>query len=551
MRKLHPQHAPNGRYIAFRDSVPMKNVNIVWTQAKLLPDWADPGRCRRLPRGYTDTDVKQCLGVADSPPIQMVAMHLRTLCEDGETSGDNVVKQKVVRSIYRHLQDHGLQDQRMPDILSDTPCVLIEDGSFVFANQTVIDMYDTDEIRPYLYKVPLYLGEFEALFQVLGATKRATANQYSRVLINLHMRTAHNELDPNELLCAMKAMSGLFRVLEDSGQSPSVPILFLLSEARTLVRSTMLVFTDAPSYYERAGTLPDLQFMARVQECGDLRPEDGLRRLDTALQPVILSCVVNERLVKESTLCNITDSLAARLSVRLRSPVFLGAISRLAHHEAYLRGFEADKATIDDATDRLSTINVRGIIGDVITELVYKEKALLDSRLSKTCFVEKPIQLGHVAQWHVYVSNDAEQSLDLFVSIAEVVNEIMSSLLKDAILYLLPIISCQSEDDINVTLNKLNVREHHPTAASQRSGMVPLPGDQVSDAHQKLFKAGEDDFTVGEYVGYRPDDSPHALYSIIKERHLSSSNEVTYVIHAGENKATIAAASQLYKFVRN
>ena len=549
LRKLHPQRAPNGRYISFRDSVPMKYVNIVWTQAKLLPDWADPGR-HWFSRAYPAAEAKRCLGIADSPPIQMVAMHLRTLCED-ESNGDNVVKQDAVRSIYRHLQDHGLQDQAMHDILSNTPCVLIEDGSFVFANQTVVDMYDTDEIRPYLYKVPLYLGEFEALFQVLGATKRATTDQYSSVLIKLHMRTAHDELDPNELVCAMKAMSGLFRLLKESGQSPSVPILFLLSEARTLVRSTMLVFNDAPSYYERAGALPDLQFMARVQECGDLRPEDSLRRLDTALQPVMLSSVVNERLVEECKLCNSTDSLAARLSVRLQSPVFLSAISRLAHHEAYLRGIEADKANIDDVTNRLSTINVHGIIGDVITELVYKETALVDSRLSKTCFVEKPLQLGHVAQWHVYVSNDAEQSLDLFVTLAEVINEIMSSLLKYAILYLLPIISCQSEDDTNGTLNKLNVREHHPTAASRRSGMVPLPGDQVSDAHhRKLFKA-EEDFTVGEYVGYMPDDSPLVLYSIIKDRLISSWNEVTYVIQTGEHKTTIASALQLYKFVRN
>lgn len=182
---------------------------------------------------------------------------------------------------------------------------------------------------------------------------------------------------------------------------------------------------------------------------------------------------------------------------------------------------------------------------------MYKEKALVDSRLSKTCFVGKPLQLGHVAQWYVYVSNDPEQSLDLFVSLAEVINEIMSGLLKDAILYLLPIISCQGVDDINVKLNKLNVREHHPTAAIQRSGMVPLPGGQVSEAHQTLFKAGEEDFAVGEYVGYRTGDCHHIVYSIIKEQHPPSSNEVTYVIHTWENKATIAAVSQLYKFVRN
>ena len=96
LQQLHPHRALNGRCVAFRRSISMKNVDIVWTQAKLLPDWANPGR-RRFSKAYTAAGVQKCLGIADSPPIQMVAMHLRTLCEDDESGGDNVVKQKVVR----------------------------------------------------------------------------------------------------------------------------------------------------------------------------------------------------------------------------------------------------------------------------------------------------------------------------------------------------------------------------------------------------------------------------------------------------------------------
>ena len=548
LQQLHQQRAANGRYIAFRDSFSMENATITWTQAKLLPDWADPGRSFREPQRVAV--VKKCLGIADNPPNQMVAMHLRTLCEN-ETRGNNAVKQNVFRSIYSHLQTHGLKDPDVHDILSNTPCVLVEDGKVVFASQTVINMYDTDEIRPYLYKLPLYLGEFGPLFQALGATERATADQYCSVLTHLHTQTRNDELDPNELVCALKAMAGLFQVLKERSQTPDLLRLFLLSEWGTLVQSTRLVFNDAPAYYERAGALPGLQFMARVQECGDSRPEESMCRLPAALQPKMLSSVVSERLTSQCQLSESTDSLAARLSARLRSPVFLDAIDRLARHEAHRRGIEPDTARIADATDRLSTINVHGVIGDVVTELVYRDKPVVGSQLKKTCFVEKPGQLGHVTQWHVYVSSDAELSLDLLVSLTDVINEIMSGLLRDAVLYLQPIISCQSENDINTTLNNLNVREHHATAESGRPRLVPRPGDPVSNTHMTLLKGGKRAFIEGEYVGYKEDDSHPVLYGIIKKQQLSRFDSSTFHVTIGERSGVIVDDAQLYKFVRN
>ena len=548
LQQLHPQRAADGRYIAFRDSVSMENATITWTQAKLLLDWADPGRSFREPQRVAD--VKKCLGIADNPPNQMVAMHLRTLCEN-ETRGNNAVKQNVFRSIYSHLQTHGLKDPDVHDVLSNTPCVLVEDGKVVFASQTVINMYDTDEIRPYLYKLPLYLGEFSPLFQALGATERATADQYCSVLTHLHTQTRNDELDPNELVCALKAMAGLFQVLKERSQTPDVLVLFLLSESGTLVQSTRLVFNDAPAYYERAGALPGLQFLARVQECGDSRPEENMRKLSAALQPKMLSSVVSERLMSQCALSESTDNLAARLSARLLSPVFLDAIDRLARHEAHRRGIEPDTARIADATDRLSTIDVHGVVGDVVTELVYRDKPVGGSQLKKTCFVEKPRQLGHVTQWHVYISSDAELSLDLLVSLTDVINEIMSGLLRDAVLYLQPIISCQSENDINTTLNNLNVREHHATAESGRPRLIPRPGDPVSNTHMPLLKRGKRAFFEGEYVGYKEDDSYPVLYGIIKKRQLSRFDSSTFHVTIGERSDVIVDDAQLYKFVRN
>ncbi|KAI0212126.1 hypothetical protein LSAT2_002967 [Lamellibrachia satsuma] len=312
----------------------------------------------------------------------MVAMHLRTLCEN-ETRGNNAVKQNVFKVIYSHLQTHGLKDPDVHDVLSNTPCVLVEDGNGVFANQTVINMYDTDEIRPYLYKLPLYLD----------------------------------------------------------------------------------------------------------------------------------------------------------------------AIDRLARHEAHCRGIEPDTARIADATNRLSRINVHGVVGNIVTELVYGDKPVVGSELKKTCFVEKPHQPGRVKKWHVYVSSDADLSLDLLVPFAGVINEIMSGLLRDAILYLQPIISCQSEDDINTTLNNLNVHEHHATAERERTRLVPRPGDQIPETHIPWLKTGGRAFDVGEFVGYKEDDSHPVLYGIIKDHQLSTPESGTYFVTIGESLDVIADDAQLYKFV--
>ena len=543
LQQLHPQRAAGRRYIAFRNSISTKHITSTWTQAKLLPNWADPDRHFFKPQRAAD--VKKCLGVADKPPTETVAMHLRALCM--ETTSNNNNKRTVFRNIYSHLQSHGLEDPDVQDVLSNTPFVLVEDGKVVFANQTVINMYDTDEIRPYLYKLPLYLGEFGPLFQALGATERATADQYCNVLTHLHTRARNGELNPNEYLCAKKAMAGLFQALKAGVLSPD-KIVFLLSDAKALVHSKRLVFNDAPAYYERAGALPGLQFMARVQECGESRPEESLCKLSAALQPKMLSSVVSERLTSQCQVSESTDSLAARLSTRLRSPVFLCAIDRLARHEAHRRGIEPDAARIDDATDRLSTINVHGVVGDVVTELVYRDKPVVGSQLKKTCFVGKPNQLEHDSQWHIYVSSDAELTLDLLVPLAGVINDTMSSLLRDAVLYLQPIISCQSEDDINTTLNNHNVREH---LTIDESGWNLQPGDPIPETQMAWLKAGERAFDEGEYVGYKEDDSHPVLYGVIKGQRASPSDSSTFLVTIGKNSNVIADDDQLYKFMRN
>ena len=533
-------------YISFRGSVSMNHAKISWTQVKLLPNWANPDTS--TPKLKDPARVKICLGIADSPSVQTVAMHLRQLCKT-PTLCANTKKQEVFKSIYSHLHSHGLKDPDIRRILSDTPCVLMEDDTFVFANQTAVKIYDADEIRPYLYKLSWSLGEFSALFQALGATEQPTAAQYCRVLTQLHTTTRGKPLHPNELLCAKKAIAGLVNVLQEGPLSADTPILFLLSDTGALVKSSSLFFNDSPANRERAGALPDLQFMARVQGCGvDSRPEESLRHLPASLQPQMLSFVLNERLLSHCKLSDSTDSLATRLSSRLQSSVFRDAIDRLARHEAHGRGIEPDAERIADATSRLSAINVHGVVGDVVTELVYRDKPVDGSRQRKACFVEKPTQSGLVAQWRVYVSSDADFSLDLLVILANVINEIMSGLLRNAVLYLQPIIACPKEDDIATTLNNLNVRDYR---AAEGIGLDLQAGDPITATVMACLRGGERDFVKGEYVGYQEHEGQPIVYGVVKEQRLSPSDASTYLVNVGESVDVIASDGQLYKFVRH
>jgi len=121
------------------------------------------------------------------------------------------------------------------------------------------------------------------------------------------------------------------------------------------------------------------------------------------------------------------------------------------------------------------------------------------------------------------------------------------------VLYLLPILRCQSDDEINIKLNSLNVREGHATPGTEhrRFRMMPQPGDTVSESDQATLRAGQWAFTVGEYVGYGKDDTGPFLHGVIKQQLMPTSDDSsTYLLDIGGSSAVIANSSHLYKYTR-
>ncbi len=57
--------------------------------------------------------------------------------------------------LCRFLQQYALEDEHAKELLVELPCIAVENCSrFVQPRYTVLNLYQTEQIKPFLYKVP-------------------------------------------------------------------------------------------------------------------------------------------------------------------------------------------------------------------------------------------------------------------------------------------------------------------------------------------------------------------------------------------------------------
>ena len=172
----------------------------------------------------------------------------------------------------------------------------------------------------------------------------------------------------------------------------------------------------------------------------------------------------------------------------------------------------------------------RNIILDILTSLqVYAVNAVVtrlfnlttnkpipNSQLEKRCFVKKCS--GVVEAWYIYIHNDAELTLDTLVPVAEVVNDMLSRYLGDAVLYLLPILACK-ESEISRKLDSLNVREDQTRTRDTRTEHLPKVGEIVQADDQSCLTADANYvFPSGDYIGYSTPGDLSYKYGVVNNR---------------------------------
>lgn len=543
-------------FVSFKDSLSKDYENVVWTRASILPSWADPMK-QQLPQ-EDRLEIMECLGVRKKPPPTLVVSHLITLCDHVSSGVDKSLLEdpmkrhtlkKAFKAAYRFLQDNGLEDPEVRDRLAQVPCVLVDDGrKLMEAKYTAVNMYESEEIRPYLYKVPVELGEFHVLFQYIGSTDAPSVDQYASVLERLQSKAGTLKLTPRELIISFRAVKGLFTTLEETEGLGDIntQCLYIPSESGHLIDSSCLVFNDAPHFYDRVLGF-GLQFLFDVKECGMKfrNIEDLLNRLPQKLRPAVLSSYVKECLVEKAKKSVTTTGIAADLAQRLTCEVFMKAVMRLVRHETHRSGRKLEEQSMFDILDRLSTIHVYAV-SQLQTHLTYKGRSIKGSQVDKSCFVEKV--LGRPDTWNVYIREDAKLEQDLLIPLADVINSILNGILRDSVLFLLPILAC-SLDKIDSKLDSLNVRLDQ-SQATKRASTLPSPGTPVHPDHQLLLH--QDDgkhFMVDQYVGYRGTPDAEPVYAKIVEGASDEYGQTItdlFLVNLGEEKDCVVSSKFLY-----
>ena len=491
-------------FFAFNNSVSVDYEDIVWTKAKLLPQWADPMKCRSI-NNEKRQQLMQYLKIQAQPSVDIVVSHLLELSNNQalpdshfERSAYIETRLQVFKSVYRHLQNHGIKNPEVSEKLKEASCVLVENGMrLIKPTQTVFNLFDVDQIPPYLYKVPLELGEFQQFLLHVGSTDTSSGDQYANVLSQIHTAAGDDTLMPNELISSYKAVKGLLNVLEED-QEPDIPgPLYLPSEKGELLESSRLVFNDSPSYYDRIQTFKK-PFLVNLKECGiqAVSFDNLVMKLPSRHRPQILSSLIRETLIDSCANSTYLGGIAAELKTRLTSEEFARGVIRLLRHEHH--GSIQKDTQIMDAVDNLQLIQVF-CVKNLTTHLICDGRPVKSSEIQKSCFVEKsPGSFSYV--WNVYISDTAALSQDVLIKVADIVNKIVNDLLSTSVLYLLPILSCKLTD-INSRLNALNIREDHSQPA-QHSPSLPAVGSTIPIEKHHFLKNGQTHFSKGEYVGY-------------------------------------------------
>ncbi|CAH3127511.1 unnamed protein product [Pocillopora meandrina] len=588
-------------YIPFKGAVFANYEEIVWTQAHLLPTWANP-EFRRYQLGrpplasaykYCDAFVSQ-LQIPKKPPIDIVVRHCEVLCHHLENlrkckldlSEHRCQITNVMEQIYKFLQDNA--DERGTIVLEVTPCILVENGTrFVRPGKAVLELRVKDEIKPFLYRVPPELGKFRKLFQTLGCDEFVTCAHYAVVLRNLQKNCGDAKLHPNELKMCFKAVKGFFETLQEKSEEAStlssLSTLYLPATPSgirclkknlntisvTLHKSSELVFNDVPAYEDRIKELHqhfllDLKLMEVRVTLTMTNFKELMMKLPLQLQPKMLSLEVREKLINGVF---VKSSVFDLMMLRLCTPHFGQGIARIIKHDNSQKS-DFDEEVIADIEKSLKRIQLCAV-DSLKTALFLNDNLIPGSERDTKSFQEK-CEIHGEEKCMVYVNVvNATNDTDLARSLlSAVVIEMYGDFLGKSA-YLIPSMLQCAPNEIWSLLDKSDIRQDD-TCSLDGMDIFPDPGSFIPVEDHHLLNDAFGDFEPGEYVGYQLHDPSLQLdrgvatfiYAVIIEEVMAQDvgcNEdwvlhlVTkvYSVNIGHDHEPVeVTAAKLYKFCR-
>ena len=598
LRAIHPQFGEgrNGQlpYIAFKGSVLPEHGKAAWTTASILPRWANPREYVYLMKfkGWKNerafcNAVISYLQILSEPTINQVVFHCQNVCfqlaeeNDMETTLDQkVTRTSVMRSIYSFLQKNAPSSNFAKERLDLTPCILVQEGQrFVFAKQVVIELYESLEIKPFLYRMPNELSRFSKLFEYLGCSPSVTPSNYVMVLDMLHKQCQDESLHVNEVNCALRAVKGLMETMQDSPDAAQViSSLYLPATCSysaclddnngrlkiALMKATELIFENTPLYRDRiknfnAPFVVDLD-RANVSCKNNANYEDLIMLLPSKVRPHMMSGVIEEKFLNSSDNAKGFDiGAASSLRKQLHSEQFYRGIVRLLRHVSRGRSLDQNMLiTVKSGLERIEFLGMKRIV----THLVHNGRPIKESEREVSYFLEKVLDSGHQF-WKVYVNavDDVDETMSrISLTLSEVIAEVCNGLLREATMYI-PVMLGSQPGKIWSLLDSMGIRQDDSNV-KERGDVFPQPGSFIPIAEHNLLNPAFKFFEPGEYVGYELDDpSLHLeegdavfIYAVIL-KDVSGENvsfcEKSYQIDIGhEKEPKVARATKLYKFHR-
>ena len=575
-------------FIAFKDAVFNEFEKIVWTKAHLLPESADPRKHRhKLSIGCNHRKVDRYLQafltqlcVRMKPSVGLVISHCQTVTARRNITADqSPVITRVMESIYAFLQENAIKDHEAKVLLETSRFILVEGGNtFILPKQAVIELYESLEIKPFLYRIPPVFGKFQALFEFVGCSQTATCTHYAMVLEMMHRNCKDSKLIPNEVTTCEKAVKGFFDHLQDDSGAvstlsklylPAMPSKFCLSNVHlkvstipvTLHQSTELLFDDDPSYGNRITSLNqlfvlELSLMGVRLKSAMVNFSDLVRKLPSAVQPRMLSAVVKEKIEDPKETKIVKSGVVSTVKQQISSIPFVRGVARIIRHVNY-QNQDFDERVVESIEEGLRSIELFAV-EDLRTSLFLNEVQIPGSEANVPYFVERREQSG-VGICRVYI--DALSDMNETIStISDVIEEMYGEFLQRKAYLIGEMLRCPPSS-IWRLLDRRRVRKDDSYTTADLD-IYPEPGSLIPTEDHHLLKDAFEEFEPGEYVGYQLHDpslaqregTPTYIYAIIVDEINSEDTVIltkAYRINIGHDKeADEVSAAMLYKFHR-
>ena len=530
--QIHPAPADTTTFIAYRGSVAEYDRDLVWSVAKLLPEWAIPAYEYLVYDSNSMTlrkvHPRTCLGIGMKATLDKVLSHTQNICDhmaqrNRISEEDNViptVREKfkaIMKQVYQFLTEAMADSgEEMRTRLRHTPICLVDDGHvLVRASQMVQRLNEQKKykLKPYIYETASDLVPFYHLFSHLGTTDNITFDQLAGVLAALRQECIDTAMSPNERKTAHAAVYLMFTLLKHTHGKCTISVkqLYLPTPDNHLMLSTDLYYADDDSIGNLKLTSTDVKFIVPLKQCGlkteneskliELLPaEDGKK-----LRPLDLKMKMSEKPCNSNKECEAENDCQYLKHVKkmTTSEEMQRVLYRLIRHqnkgnpltEEPIRNIATLRQTVHFKCFRKLNTGFYDVHGK---EIMVRNKSrrvfLLKEETNMFC-----LYLEHVD--HTCIPPQAMQH------IAEKINSACGIELSDKLKSNLAVVlaSCQDVDDMNIFLTEeYDIPEYDDAECGGIQPDMHRPGLIVPmDTRHLLVDSMINLFHPGETAAYR------------------------------------------------